>query len=318
MNFSRKSIPVHCFSIPLAVAIASSMVLKTESLGAQTTVYQDNFSESQGSTYTTAGQIGTSPWTVSRSGDDWGARIDGGVMTLNNDATTAPQAAGWVYSSRVMESSGDFSTTFSSSGGLMSWTFNMRQPRTSPGGFSSGSYGVAYVIGSTSASVASQGSGYAVVLGNSSSPDPVRFVSFSSGMSGLGTTNTGLILATSPLANPTNNYLSIKLTYNPLGNVWELFGRDDGTVTFADPAGGSLVSLGTAIDSTYTGEALTYTGAYWQGSTATGQAAQFDNVRLEIVPEPSPPALIALSALVGLIFLLKTKSGVCCPRRSSR
>ncbi len=278
--------------------LAAAVVFFAQTAPAQTIVYSDNFSTSQGATYTTNGAIGTSSWTVSRSGDDWGARIDGGVMTLNNTASATPNANGWVYSYQTLESTGNFNTIFSSSAGLMAWNFNMQQIRSAPAGFTTGSYGVAFVIGSSSTLVATQGSGYAVVLGNTSSPDPLRFVSFTGGLNSLGNVNTGLIVSSPPLANPTNNYMSIRLTYNPDDNRWELFGRDDGTTGFTDPTVGTLTSLGSAFDSTYTGINLTSSGAYWQGSTAGSQTAQFDNVSLDVVPEPTTYALMVLAALL--------------------
>jgi len=274
---------------------------------AQTIVYNDNFSASQGTNYTTSGNIGTSSWTVARSGDDWGARIHGGVMTLNNDIGTAANANGWVYSYQSLASSGAFNTTFANSAGLMTWTFNMQQVRSAPAGFSANSYGVAWIIGASSTLVATQGFGYAVVLGNTGAPDPLRFVSFTNGMTNLGTATTALISASAPLNNPTNNYMSISLTYNPLNNLWELFGRDDGTSAFSDPNVGTLTSLGSVTDSTYTGLALTSSGAYWQGSTGANQFAQFGNASLEVVPEPSTYALLALSAAALAGYTLRRR-----------
>ena len=271
---------------------------------AQTTVYSDNFSTSQGATYTTNGTIGSSSWTVTRgsvstqqTGADWGARIDNGLMTLNNDAgATFTNANGWVYSYQALVNTGSFNTIFSSSAGLMTWTFNMQQIRSNAAGFSAGSYGVAYILGASSNLVATQGSGYAVVLGNTTTPDPLRFVSFTGGLQSIGTATNALITAGSPLANPTTNYMSIKLTYNPTNSVWEFFGRDDGTTAFSDPTVGSLTSFGSVSNSTYTSQSLTSSGAYWQGSTGANQFAQFDNVRLEVVPEPSTYAMLGLAA----------------------
>lgn len=217
-------------------------------------------------------------------------------MTLNNDVSATAQANGWVYSYQTLTNNGDFNTIFSSSAGVMTWTFNMQQIRTNPAGFSAGNYGVAYIIGASSTLVATQGSGYAVVLGNTGTPDPLRFVSFTGGLQTIGLTTNALLTATAPLANPTNNYMSIRLTYNPSGNIWELLGRDDGSSSFADPNVGSLTSFGTVSNSTYTGQALTSSGAYWQGSTAINQFAQFDNASLSVVPEPSTYAMLALAA----------------------
>jgi hypothetical protein len=264
-------------------------------------VYDDNFDISQGAGYTTSGNIGTSEWQVQRSGDDWGARIDSGVMLLNNTISATPNLNGWVYSFRELNPSGDFSTMFNESAGLMTWTLNMQQIRTNPAGFSSGSYGVAYILGSSSSSVATSGVGYAVVLGNTSSPDPLRLVSFTNGIQSLGTASSGVIVATSPLDNPTNNYMSIRVTFDPLTGEWEMFGRNDGLTGFSDPNTGTLSSLGSGIDTLYTGNTLSYSGAYWQGSTAPAQTAQFDNVSLQVVPEPSVYALLALASALFLV-----------------
>lgn len=217
-------------------------------------------------------------------------------MTLNNDVGAASQANGWVYSSRNLTNTGNFNTVFSSSAGLMTWAFNMQQIRTNPAGFTAGNYGVAYIIGASSTLVATQGSGYAVVLGNTGTPDPLRFVSFTNGLQSIGNATNALLTATTPLDNPTNNYMSVRLTYNPSGNVWELLGRNDGASSFSDPNVGSLTSFGTVTDSTYTGQALTSSGAYWQGSTAASQFAQFDNTSFTVVPEPSTCAMLAIAA----------------------
>lgn len=265
-------------------------------------VISENFTTSQGSTFTTSGQIGTSGWNVSRAGTNWGARIDGGILELTNTASTEANVLGWVFASRPFSSTGDFNTTLETSGGLVTWTFNMRQIRTSPAGFGNASYGAAFVIGATSADVAGSGNGYAIVLGNSGSPDPVRFVSFTGGIQSLGSDTGGLITATAPLENPTNSYMSIQLTYNPSNDLWSLYGRNDGA-SFADPLTGELTALGTVTNSTYTDSALGFTGAYWQGSTAGSQTAFFDNVSLTAIPEPSTYAVIFGSLALGLVII---------------
>jgi hypothetical protein len=79
-----------------AILLALSMLLPAAGLAQVTTVFSDDFNTSQGSGFTTSGQIGTSAWSVTRimSANDFGARIDNNVLTLTNDASTAPNGNG--------------------------------------------------------------------------------------------------------------------------------------------------------------------------------------------------------------------------------
>ncbi len=254
---------------------------------AQTTVFQDDFNSSQGSTFTTSGSIGSSPWTVARPNADWGARIDNGILELTNDASSVANLSGWVFAYVSTSSfSLPYNTILANNSGVVTWTFNMRQIRSNPGGFNSGSYGVAFILGCTDATnVATSGQGYAVVLGNSGSSDPVRLVKFTGGIQSL--TNSPLssnilIEATAVLDDPTNKYMSIRVTYDPFTHQWELFGRDDGAGGFTDANTGTLTSLGTATNNDYTGSSLPHMGAYWQGATAANQTAFFDNLTVKV------------------------------------
>ena len=257
---------------------------------AQTTVFTDDFSADTNATYTTSGQIGTSRFSVTRSGADFGARRNTSPeqLELTNDATATANANGWVFASAPTTSfAAPYNPTLNQNPGPVTWTFNMRQIRPDPAGFISGSYGVAFVLGSTSTSAAAAGSGYAVVLGNSGATDSVRLVKFTNGLQSLGTTapptaNDLIVSNTTGLTDFGAEYLSVKVTYNPSNNQWELFLRNDGATAFADPSAGTLVSQGTATDSTYTGVDLTALGGYWQGSTGAAQTAFFDNVRVTV------------------------------------
>ena len=264
-----------------------------------TTVFSDAFGTSQGATFTTTGAIGTSPWGVTRPGADWGARIDGGILDLTNDASAATNVNGWVYAS--VPTSGfasPWNSTLSSNPGLVTWDFNMRQIRPTPSGFSSGSYGAAFVLGATDTNVGAAGNGYAVVLGNGSSPDPVRLVSFTGGIQSLGTATGGLISAPTPLDNPGANYMSLRVTYDPVTNGWAMFGRNDGATAFADPAVGTLTALGTATSSTYTSVPLTSMGGFWNGSFGAAQTAFFDNVSLSVA-QAAPVSALYWNGLSG-------------------
>ena len=113
--------------------------------------------------------------------------IHGGRLDLSNDASGTTNADGWVFGYRDINALSGWNTTLSSNTGRVTWEFNMRQIRTDPAGFGSTSYGVAYVLAGTSATAAA-GSGYAVVLGESGSTDPIRLVSFNNGVQGTRTT----------------------------------------------------------------------------------------------------------------------------------
>ena len=267
-----------------AILLALSMLLPVAGLAQVTTVFSDDFSTDQGSGFTTSGRIGNSRWIVTRSGDDFGARIHNDVLTLTNDASpNVSNGNGWVFvSTPTTAFSTPYNPTLKSNTGVVTWTFNMRQSRTALGGFSFGSYGVAFIIGCTSTDVYTSGDGYAIVLGNPGTPDPVRFVKFTGGISSLGTSNTDLIVAGPPLNDPRNNYMSIRLTYTPSTNTWELFGRNDGSSGFADPTSGTLTLLGMVVNDTYTDVPLNFMGAYWQGSIGANQTSTFDNVSVTV------------------------------------
>lgn len=257
---------------------------------AQVVVFNDDFSDSTDPAYTTSGNIGGSAWDVYRMGVDWGARRNTSPqqLELTNDASGSGNVDGYVL---VTSPTSDFPAPYNTvlnSGGIITWTFNMRQIRTDPAGFAPGSYGVAFIIAGETATSNSTGNGYAVVLGQSGTTDPVRLARYTTGLNATADVTNIITSNTAGLADFGNQYLSVKVTYNPCaGGVWELFLRNDGASAFADPLSGTLVSQGTATDNTYTGTALNMMAAYWQGSFAATQTAFFDNVTVEVNEKPS-------------------------------
>ncbi|HQF67920.1 MAG TPA: lamin tail domain-containing protein, partial [Candidatus Cloacimonadota bacterium] len=271
---------------------------------AQITVFSDDFSDNQNTSWTTNGPIGSSAWSVNRSGVDWGARRNSNPaqLELTNDASGTTNAAGWVFAHAPTSGfSAPYNTTLSSIDGLVTWYVNLRQIRTDPSGFGSGNYGVAFILAGTSTTANNSGTGYALALGQTGSTDPLRLVKYSAGINSL----TNLIVSnTSGLTDFGNEYLSVKVTYDPDTNTWEMFLRNDGTSGFADPKSGILVSQGTSIDATYTSVALGYLGAYWQGSTLANQTAFFDNITVQVTPNSAvyvyPSSLSGFSYMAGL------------------
>ncbi|WP_116789492.1 T9SS sorting signal type C domain-containing protein [Flavobacterium psychrotrophum] len=269
----------------------------------QTTVFTQDFTTSAGTSYSTVnGAIGSSStWSMLRSGTDMGARINSGYLDLTNDATGASNSAGWVLAYRLAATATPYNATLGSNPGTVTWTFNMRQYRTNPSGVASNNYGNAVVLAGTSNTTATTGTGYAVILGNSGNTDPVRLVRYSAGLR----TSTDMISSnTSGVNDFGRHYISVKVTYSPSTNTWELFARKDGSSAFANPATGYYSTQGTLVNNTYTATSLPLLGAFWNAGTKSKQTAYFDNysisVATPVLASISPTSKVAGSAAFPL------------------
>lgn len=271
----------------------------------QTAVFSDDFSTNTNATYTTSGAIGSSAWSVT-GGVDFGARrnTSPAQLELTNDATATTNASGYVFASTALSSfSSPYSSTLSSNIGVVTWTFNFRTNRaTALAGFTSTtSYGMAMILVSSSNTPNTTGTGYAVVMGGGGGgTNTIGLIKFINGLQGTKTT----IIAFGGAPAALTNYMSVKVTYDPSTNNWTLANRDDGTTAFADPANGSLTSIGSTIaDNTYTGTSMSYLGAYWQGSTAATQTSFFDNIKVTVTPASTPAVNINPNTLTGFSYV---------------
>ncbi len=200
---------------------------------------------------------------------------------------------------------------------LITWTVNMKASRLSTNTFSSSTgypenkYFSAVVLCSTTGTVLSNGttpgSGYAITVQKSSNnatsgKASINLIKFSNGIGDVALESsvvTRLIespeLAQIPTSITTSNNLSIKVTYNPTIDVWELFYREDPIlptpITFVDPASGTLTLGGSATDVPTT-TPMTSFGfiAGLQSSSSTANAYQFDNFKIAL---STPPAYTA-------------------------
>lgn len=289
--------------------LAALILFGVANLHAQiATVFNETFTTSAGTAYTTAsGPIGTSPnWNFLRSGADFGARINSGMMTLVNDASSAFNVTGWGLGyTGTAGFSAPYATTLNSNPGDVTWTFNMRQSQSNPGGFTASTYGVAFILAGTSNTTNTTGTGYAVTLGNSGSTDPIRLVSYAAGLQ---STTTIVTSNTSGLTDFGNQYLSIKVIYTPSTNTWKLYVRNDGTA-FLDPNSGSLTLQGSpTVNSTYTGTVLPIMGGLWNAGIQTTKMAYFDNVRVTVVV-PTTTSLTPPSKVAGTGAFTLTVNG---------
>jgi hypothetical protein len=255
---------------------------------AQTTVFSSDFNTSAGTAYTTAnGPIGSSGWSLVRSGTDMGARINAGLLTLTNDATGSYNNNGWALAYATTGAASPYTSVLNTNPGIVTWTFNMRQIRSNPSYPTNGYYSNAFVLAGTTNTTATTGSGYAVILGQSGTTDRLRLIRYTAGLR----TSTDVIASnTSGLSDFGNQYLSVKVAYTPSTNTWQLYVRNDGTV-FQDPSIGNLTSQGTAVNSASTATSLPFIGAFWNAAARSAQTAFFDNVKVTV----AVPTLLSIS-----------------------
>lgn len=270
----------------------------------QATVYSTDFATSAGSGYTTVtGAIGTNTtWNMLRSGTDMGARITGGMLQLTNDATSTGNASGWVLAYTLSQQSSPYSSTLSQNPGLVTWTFNMRQSRNNPSGLGNNNYGNAFILAGTTNTSATTGSGYAVILGNNGNTDPVKLVRYANGIRN--TANEIVVSNTSGVNDFGHHYISVKVTYAPGSNTWQLFVRKDSASSFYNPATGYIALQGTGTDGTSTATAMPLIGGFWNASTKKGQTAYFDNIEVTtatpVLTSISPNSKVAGAAAFTL------------------
>ncbi len=200
--------------------------------------------------------------------------------------------------------SSPFNATLTSNTGLITWCFNARHNRnTLLSGFGAGNYGYAVVLVSSSADLATA-NGYAVVSGGSNT-NVYRLVKFTGGLfSNTGITN----MVTGMTQTDRRDYMSIKVTYDPITGVWSYYDRTDGpsgAPLWADPTLGTYTLRGTSSDATYTGLAMTSFGYLWNYSTSAGNNAYIDNFSVNVAPPVLTPILnVNTSTLTGFNYIL--------------
>ncbi|HXG01380.1 MAG TPA: T9SS type A sorting domain-containing protein [Bacteroidota bacterium] len=271
----------------------------------QTQVFLDDFGRSS----LTTGAPTTYSTTVT-AGDGGASIVSNSFLSLTNDATAAANANGITYvSGLTTDFLAPFSTTLNANPGVVEWTFNFRYNRTTnPAGFTAGNYGTAIILASSSASFHDAGNGYAIAYGNASTPDPIRLVRFTGGLTGV---VTSIISSGTDDIAAVNNYVSVRVTYDPVGDTWTLYLRDDGASAWTDPSSGVVTQKGsTTSDNTYTATSLTNFGFYWSYATAANQTSQFDNFRVAVATGATPTIIVSASSLssFGMVQVGSTSS----------
>jgi hypothetical protein len=246
MNFKTIARITYC----LLVITAITLKVKGQTL-------EDDFNR------TNSGVVG-SGWSETETAAS-GAQINNNRLQLGSTISGRE----FVYK----DFSGCWQTVLSLNPVTITWAFNMRQTRSDPSGFDSGNYGMAFILGKTTADV-TDGVGYAVVLGQAGSTDAIRLVKFSNGPD-LNSNFSNIISS----GDYGNEYLSIKVTYNSSGNIWCLF-VESGTASFpqSDPRNTSQQTGVATADNTYTNSDLRYCGCFWNHSTSSSDNAVFDDI----------------------------------------
>jgi hypothetical protein len=259
-------------------------IYNAPAFGQATAVKFEDFNRANNSVVDLPSSGGTQAWleTESASSNNYRVRIENNMLALGSFNNLTPAAGSAATEQVSFDVTNRYATIFNQAASNVTWHFNFRQSRISPSGFGTGFYGVAYVLGSTEANFTSaNASGYAVVIGNANSPDPVKLVHFTGGLNA----NSNLTTIITSTEENATTYYSVKVTYNPCSKDWSLQVRNDGAA-FADPLTISTAAL-TAKDQVFTNSNLNFMGAAFSHGTAN-EKAYFDNLYLPDAPVAAP------------------------------
>lgn len=188
--------------------------------------------------------------------------------------------------------SGVFASTLKGNAGLVSWTFNMRQDRgsasiTSLTGFDDQSatakYGIATILVCNKTNpLDTAAKGYAVVMGETGNDTTYDLISFTGGLN----KNSNCIrLIKGMLLNSFNDIVSVKVTYNPSDNKWNMYqadGFNSSSDAYPSPTLITSATLATVINNALVDTTMTSFGFLWNYGTQTSQNAYFDNYKVTV------------------------------------
>jgi trimeric autotransporter adhesin len=272
-----------------------------------TIVFKDNFDRADSSTIGSASGPGTGTWTELITQLEAVQPTVGDVLISGNQVLVDHGETNSRYEVGVSTSGflSPWASTLAGNPGKVTWNFNLQSARDNLSGFASGSNGMGMVLASTAGAYGTT-NGYAVVLGNTGSTDPILFVSFT------GATSVPIIVGSGvPFGDLGTNYLSMRVEYEPSTNTWTMYGRNDGVSAFADPeTGAGYVNLGSVVNSDHTSATMAQMGMFgFFTSNGAGDLYRYDNISIDVVPEPSS-VVLAGAAVAGMLF-------VACRRRNA-
>lgn len=235
---------------------------------ANVTVLTDNFSRANSNILGNTQLIGNITWQESETVAPASVSVSSSRMKLGS--TTSGREFAFLDLSEFE----GYQTVFSGADTTLVWAFNMKQSRADPSGHDNNNYGIAYILGKSTQDV-STGNGYAVVLGQSGSTDAMRLARFTGGLIG-NARFTNIVSG----GDYSNQYLSIKVTFDPQSGQWSLF-ADSSSAGFprTDPRN-TVAQIGTAADNFYTSSQLNFSGALWNHVSSANDSAIFDDIYL--------------------------------------
>ncbi len=252
----------------------------------------DDFNRADNNTVGIPSSGGSTAWTEQQlAGEVFRAAVNGSQLYLGGcvAGVSSGSTGGTGMEQARFNVENFYQTLFDNAGGTLEWFFNMKQTRTDPSGFGASTYAVAVVLGCDENDFQSANAdGYAVVIGNTSNPDPVRLVRFTGGL----TSNANVTNVAVTGQNDADAYYSVHVTFNPCDGEWSIAARDDGDTDFASPNVGSLGAIVTGTDQTHTGLDLRFFGAAWQHSSGCGEFARFDNFNIPNAGEATTTAKV--------------------------
>jgi len=223
-----------------------------------------------------------------------------GIASSSTTSTTDPDyrlqilggatagTAGKSFTMAVMPTSSNYNATLHSNTGLVSWSFNIRHNRSSGStmsGFDPTQWGIGTVIACDNADPTNgSAKGYAVVMGGVGAKNTYDLVSFTNGLNS--NANLTPIIQGITLSS-WKNVVSVKLTYDPSSNKWNMYQKDEGsatsTVAYPDPSAISVDPIGEVVDlSSHVNSALANFGFIFSHGTTLNNSAFFDNFKVTV------------------------------------
>lgn len=201
--------------------------------------------------------------------------------------------AGYDWISRDASAFGPgYATTFDEATNALAWRVAFTSSRDSLGGFDAGSYGMALVLGASSPAFADPGvRGYALVLGNAGSPDPLRLQYFTDGLGSNAAldTNVAPVLAVwnpGPGEFDGNEAFTVMVVYAPASDSWTLMASTNAAV-WPTPGAADFVGRGThaALDE------LPHFGLFFSHSSGAHYGRWDEVAVLSLAPAPTLQAV---------------------------